>query len=241
MATETLFPNGTYSGTGWTGTGSNITEGITAANGDEISSASDGEGDVVTIDIASSALADSDTITNVSIQVRARCTDDGGDESITVNLIVDSSAQTAVTGTPGEMATTHTTFAARNDATWNTDWTAAQLDALQVTVVGVQSGMPTPNYWHIDTLEVVITYTPGASPISKSPDLKALALDDTLTPLAGIDWVTSPDIKALVLTELLAVDFQGRGLRLTGLEPTKVVSDIGTGINILRLRREGYA
>jgi hypothetical protein len=161
MAEEILNPNGTYSGTGWTGTGSNITEGIASADGNEISSDSDGEADTVTIDIEPSALTDADTITNVSIVVRARVTTNGGDESITVNLVVDSSAQTAVAGTPGELNASHQTLASRNDATWNTDWTAAQLDALQVTVVGAQTGMPDPNVWHIDTLDVVITYTPG--------------------------------------------------------------------------------
>ena len=93
--------------------------------------------------------------------------------------------------------------------------------------------------WNSFTLRV--TYTPGQAPISKSPDLKALTLDDTLTPLAGVDRIISPAIKSLVLTEVLAVDFQGRGLRLTGLEPTRVVDTPSAGINILRLRREGYA
>ena len=44
MSEEILFPDGTYSGANWTGAGSNITEGISAADGNEISTA-DGDGE----------------------------------------------------------------------------------------------------------------------------------------------------------------------------------------------------
>jgi len=163
MATETLFPDGTYSGTGWTGTGSNISEGISAADSNEISSDSDGEGDVLTVDFANSALSDGDTITRVDIQIRGRVTTNGGDESFDVELVVGGTGQGSVAGSSGELNASHQTLASRNTAGWNSDWTLAQLNGLQVDLIGVQAGMPTANVWHIDTLEVVITYDPAAA------------------------------------------------------------------------------
>jgi len=172
MAEEILFPDGTYSGTGWSGTGSNISEGIAAADGNEISSDSDGEGDVVTIDMANVVdIVDADTITNVSIVLRGRVTTDGGDESFEVDLVIGGTGQGAVAGSAGELTNTHQTLGSRNTGAWNSDWTVAQLNGMQVDVVGVQGGMPTANTWHIDTFQVVITYTPGSgSPYSLPAD-----------------------------------------------------------------------
>lgn len=163
MAQETLLPDGTYSGTGWTGTGSNITEGIASADGNVIQSDSDGEGDVVTIDFANpTSITDADTVTQVDIYVRGRVQTDGGDESFDVSLLIGSVSQGTVTGTPGELNATQQTLGPLNTAGWNSDWTLSQLQGLQVNVVGAQTGMPTANVWEIDTLEVVITYTPAA-------------------------------------------------------------------------------
>jgi len=162
MAEEILFPDGVYSGTGWNGTGSNISEGIAAADGNEISSDATGEGDVVTIDMADIVdIVDADTITNVAIVLRGRVTTDGGDESFEVDLVIGGTPQGAVGGSAGELTNTHQTLGSRNTGAWNSDWTVAQLNGMQVDVVGVQGGMPTANTWHIDTLQVVITYTPA--------------------------------------------------------------------------------
>jgi len=165
MAEEILFPDGTYSGADWSGTGSNISEGISAADGNEIITVSgDAEGNSVRIDMADSALGDGDTITNVSVVLRGRIVAvDGGDESFEVDLVIGGTPQGAVVGSAGELTTTHQTLGSRNTAAWNTDWTAAQLDGMQVDVVGVQGGMPDPKDWAIDTLQVVITYTPAST------------------------------------------------------------------------------
>ena len=164
MATETLLPNGTYSGTGWTGTGSNITEGISSADGNEISSDADGEGDSVRIDFNDPVtITTADTVTQVDIQLRGRVTTDGGDEAFDVDLVIDGTPLASAAGTPGELSSAHLTLASRNAPQWNSDWTLTQLQGLQVDVVGTQTGMPSANTWHIDTLEVVITYTPAAT------------------------------------------------------------------------------
>lgn len=162
MAEEILFLDGTFSGTGWTGTGTDIDEGITAADGAEISSDADGEADIVTLGFADTALSDSDTITQVDIVIRGRVTTDGGDEEFNVSFLIGGAAQGATLAS-GIITSTHANYTL-NDIGWNSDWTAAQLNGMQIEVAGLQAGMPTANTWHIDTAQAVITYTPGSSP-----------------------------------------------------------------------------
>lgn len=164
MATETLLPDGTYSGTGWTGAGSNITEGIASADGSVIQSDSDGEADVVTIDFANPVdITDADTVTQVDVYYRGRVQTNGGDENFDVDLLIGGTPQATVSGTPGELTATLANFGPINTGLWNSDWSLSQLQSLQVSLVGAQTGMPTANVWEIDTLEVVITYTPAAT------------------------------------------------------------------------------
>ena len=161
MATETIFADGTFSGTGWTGTGGDIDEGISAADGNEISSDSDGEGDVLTIDFADVVtIVDADTVTDIEIVTRGRVTNDGGDESFQIDLLVSGSPINAVLGPI--LTNTHTT-GNHSNAAWDADKTVTQLNSMQVTLDPGQSGMPTPNTWHLDTAEIVITFTPSSS------------------------------------------------------------------------------
>jgi len=221
MAEEILRPNGTYSGTGWTGTGS-----LLATSSDTgIASDSDGEGDVVRIDFDASGLSDGDTITDVSIQVRAWVDTDGGDESVTVDLVIGGTGQGGVAGTVGELSVSPATLTARSNVAWDTDWTAAQLDGLQVDITGNQAGMPTNNVWNVDTVWVVITYTPAASAeettpssglnttVGYAPTVTAETVRDTL-PVSGLTEITgyAPDANASTYTQRTSLGLFGHGM-----------------------------
>ncbi len=169
MATETLFLDGTFSGIGWTGTGTDIDEGITGADGNEISSDSDGEDDAVTLDFADIVdIVDADTVTRIDLEIRARVTTQGDDENFNgVDLLISSSGLGESLTTSGTLTSSHANYSL-NGALWNTDFTVTQLNTLQVVLSPNQSGMPTANVWHIDTAEVVITYdlAPTGEPLS---------------------------------------------------------------------------
>lgn len=161
MAIETLFLDGTFSGTGWTGNGTDIDEGISAADGAEISSDADGEGDVVTLDFANVVdIVDADTVTRIDVTIRGRVTTDGGDEDFQCDFHINSILQgaTQTTGLLTASQANHTL----NDAAWNVDRSVSDLNSMQLLVNPNQVGMPTANTWHIDTGEAVITYTPDA-------------------------------------------------------------------------------
>jgi len=274
---ETLVPNGDDSG--WpTGTFEDINETIASADGNVMSATTDP--DVLVLDLTASEVVDGDTVTNITINTRARVLGAGGKDDLIFDLLIGGVAQgTAVTHT--SVGTSYSTLVS-NDIGWNVDRTAAEMAGAQVRITTAQRGKGVAATYEVDAVDVVVTFTAGSSDNPESPGLKALQLNELtptrlvnhiqsmdieslalteltpttmtdhiqspdmdnitlteLTPLAGIDWVTSPDLKALALTGY--VHWHGAGLRLIGLEPTKVVSDIDTGINILRLRREGYA
>ena len=161
MATEVLLISRIDIGDGWTGSNFDIDEGIAAADGLEMSTTSDGESEDCILGVGLSSLTDADTITRVDIEVRGRVTTDGGDETFDVQLRMGSIkiGNPAVTGL---LTTSHANSGKLNDVLWNVDWTALELDGMQVSLIGRQQGMPTPNTWHFDCGEITITYTPAA-------------------------------------------------------------------------------
>ena len=71
MADVTILPSGIASQTGWaTGAFTDIDEGISAADGNLLSTDSDGEGETFTLDFDSPGLTDADTITQMDVIVR---------------------------------------------------------------------------------------------------------------------------------------------------------------------------
>ena len=132
---EKLYPNGDDSG--WTtGSYADINEGTDSPNdGDMISTAANGEGEVINIDLTDSAITDSDTVTNVTIKVRSKESLPIG--HVAVDLLIGGVVQGAQQDCGSQVA-----FATDilNDTGWNVDWTAAQLAGMQVRLTSVQSG-----------------------------------------------------------------------------------------------------
>jgi len=129
------------------------------------------EGSVENLNMTTAGLSDADTITDVTINIRALCDSGGGKDFITANLIVNGSARTGVQQSIG---TSYVDYSL-NDPTaitgWNEDWTATQLDNLDVRISNEQTGMGITAIWQVDFCEIVITYTPapaggGIPPIS---------------------------------------------------------------------------
>jgi hypothetical protein len=163
MATETIFLDGTFSGTGWIGNGTDIDEGITAADGNEISSDADGENDSITLDFANVVtIVDADTVTRIDFTIRARVTTDGGDELFNGTDLIFSSTPAGASQSTGLLTASHANHTL-NDTLWNVDRSVSALNSMQAILVPAQAGMPTANTWHIDTGEAVITFTPAAA------------------------------------------------------------------------------
>jgi hypothetical protein len=159
MATDTLVPNGDDGG--WpTGAFGDIDETIASADGAIMSTTVDD--DVVLLDLTSTVVADADTVTNVDIVTRAReGAGSAGNNRIGVVLVIGGVEQ----GAEQQTANMTTSFAnvTHNVAAWNSDWTAAQLNGAQVRMWARQTGKAESATWEVDTVDVVITYTPSST------------------------------------------------------------------------------
>lgn len=166
MAEEILLPNGDDAG--WTTGGfADIDELVSSPNDtDFIQTAIDGEGEVIDIDLDNTALTDGDTITNVTVNIRGHINTVGGVGRVRVNLLIGGVIQGGNQITCNIEAITN--YAA-NTLEWNVDWTAAQLNGMQIRLTTVQSAMPTNVQHRVTALDVVITYTPaGGGPLTSN-------------------------------------------------------------------------
>ncbi len=161
MAEESLLPNGDDAG--WTTGGwDDINELVSAANdSDFIQTATDGEGEVIDLDLVDSALADADTITSVEVNLRAIRDTAGVGGFLTVALLIGGASQ-------GNAVTTALTesfadYLLLNNVGWDSDWTAAELDGMQIRVTASQSGKAVPVQMSVSALDVLITYTPASA------------------------------------------------------------------------------
>ena len=157
MAQEILYPNGDDSG--WaTGAYTDIDEGTDSpSDADMISTAADGEGEVMVLDLDDSALGDGDTITSVDIVVRNRESLPVG--NIAVRLLIGGADQ----GSAGTTSSSNFHTDQLNVAGWNVDWTAAQLNGAQVSLTAAQIGMPSAEQFDVSALQVEVNYTPAVA------------------------------------------------------------------------------
>lgn len=157
MATEKLNISGWDAG--WpTGFVTNVDESIANADGQTVST--QGVSDVVVFDLSASALLNSDNITNVDITLRASVVDFfGGTGSLSVELLIGGvSKGSSSTPLLSSILTNHIL----TNPGWDQDWTAAELEDMQVRVTTVGD----VTAWIIDCLDVDITFTPSVSIIS---------------------------------------------------------------------------
>lgn len=156
MTIETLLPNGDDSG--WpTGSFLDIDEGIASADGSIMATTT--TDDVLDVDLDDSAIADADTVNSVTIKIHGR-TNGAGTDMFMVDLLiggVPQGVQQTGSNLGGSMATE-----SFNDTGWNIDWTAAQLDGMQVRVTASQTAMPATVGHEIDAIDVDVDYTVAA-------------------------------------------------------------------------------
>ena len=164
MAEETLLPSADSVNNWDAGTFADVNQGVDTPNDGLTMSDISIEGEIVTFDMDNSALSDGDTITNVTIRTRAQRGSNNGD-SLGIDLLIGGSVQgSQVNRTLG----TSLDDINSNDVGWNTDWTAAQLDGLQVRLTTLQTGMPGTVDITVSEVEVLITYTPDAGTLTSN-------------------------------------------------------------------------
>jgi len=158
MATEVLLPNADSVNNWDAGTFADVNQGVDTPNDSLLMTDGSNEGEIVTFDMDDSALADADTITNVTIRTRAERGANDND-SLGIDLLIGGSVQGSQVD-----RTLPATFddVDSNDVGWNSDWTASQLDGLQVRLTTLQAAMPAVVDITVSEVEVVITYTPAA-------------------------------------------------------------------------------
>ena len=157
MATEKL--NITGWDAGWvTGSVANVDEAIADADAALISDGN--EGAVVILDVTDSVVEDADTVTAVDVVVRIReGAGSNGNNRIGVELLIGGTPQ----GARVDSANMTTSFAnvSFSSVSWDADWTAAQMDGMQIQLTAVQQGKAESAVWEVDCLDVDIVYTPA--------------------------------------------------------------------------------
>ncbi len=158
MAIETLVPNGDDAG--WASGGwDDINEGV-PGDDDTTKVTETAKTQTIIFDLVNSALEDGDTINSVTIDARLRCDLASADSVFRFDLLIGGTPQGLTDQVPTSSWATYTGI---TNAAWDVDWTAAQLDGMQVSVISRQTGMPTTDLWEITALDIVIDYTPAAT------------------------------------------------------------------------------
>ena len=155
MATETLNVSAVSSKANWTGTDADIFEAISAADDTGLSNGAV-EGDVLDLDLDNSVVEDGDTVTNISFVLRAQAPTNSND-GLTVQLLIGGVAQGAPVAFGG-VPSTWGNSGTLNDAGWNVDRTAAEMDGAQARIVTTQGGMPGVVDLGFDCLDCIVTY-----------------------------------------------------------------------------------
>lgn len=155
MATEKLLPNGDDGG--WTGGGAfgDIDEGIASADAAVLAAGADNED--VEIDLDPSGVEDADTVTEITVTIRARTTSAQADRLL-VDLLIGGTPQ----GTQQVGAALGAGFASETftDVGWDVDRTAAEMDGAQWRIRADQTGMPGAVGHEIDAMDTDIAYDP---------------------------------------------------------------------------------
>ncbi len=160
MATEKLNFNAIQSQGSWTGVITDIDEAISGADGSSMDSVVDA--DPLDLDCTDSAVADADTVTNITIVVRAKKIGSNND-GLAVSLLIGGVSQGTVNT---NLLTTSFTNETVNDAAWNVDRSAAEMDGLEVRCQTRTTGMPHSPDIQLDCgdVDVIFTEAGGAEP-----------------------------------------------------------------------------
>lgn len=148
----------------WAGAGysnvdiTDLEEAIASADGDHYGPGP--EDDPADFGLTASEVVDSDTVTNVSITVRLQANGTAAAIQADIDFLIGGSVQGAAVDT-GNLTGSFANYGPLNDAGWNSDWTAAQMDGAEVRITPRHSGMPGTVEVDIDCMDVVVTFTPA--------------------------------------------------------------------------------
>ena len=161
MTVETLLPSGDDNG--WpTNDWTDIDNTIATPSGTALETTVDD--DVVLIDLTNSVIVDGDTVNSVTVKIRAKDTSVSLKDSLVVDLFIGGAGQGQITS--DVLVSTYATYTLVDATNWDIDWTAAQLDGMQLEITANQIGKGESATWHIDEIEVDIDYTAAAGGIA---------------------------------------------------------------------------
>ena len=154
MTIETLLPSGDDDG--WpTNAWTDIDNTIAIPSGVALETTVDN--DVVLIDLTNSAIVDADTVNSVTVKIRAKDTSVSLKNDLIVDLFIGGAGQGTITS--AALVSTYETRTLVDATNWDIDWTAAQLDGMQLEITANQIGKGEAATWHMDEIEVDIDYT----------------------------------------------------------------------------------
>ena len=164
MATEKLNFD-TYD-SGWeTGAIADVDEAISGADGAAIGTATKNQ--VALMGLSASAVVDADTVTGITVVVRARTTGSAND-ALGVELLIGGVVQGARQDSVSLTASfVNYTF---NDVAWDADRTEAEMDGMQIRLHSRQSGMPGATGHEVDCADVDVAFDPPGGGETASGD-----------------------------------------------------------------------
>lgn len=171
MTVETVFANSISGQT--SGAATDIDEGVSAADGNSCDTSSDGEGEVFTVGFADVVgIVDGDTVNSITVRIRVERQDATGEYSIDFRIggVIQGSQQS----TSG-LGTSFANFEL-TDVGWDSDWTQAQLNGMDILMTPTQAGMPTPTTWRLDAAEIDIDFTQVSADLNISATLATLSI-----------------------------------------------------------------
>ena len=158
MTIEFLYPSGDDNG--WpTNDWTDIEESIASADGVALETGVDD--DIVLIDLDNTALTDAHTINSVTVKILAKDTSPGTKNSLVVDLFIGGAGQGPVTS--ANLTASYGTVTLVDATNWDIDWTAAQLNGMQLQIRANQTGKGEEATWHIDAIDVEVDYTAPAA------------------------------------------------------------------------------
>ena len=152
-----------------------------------------------------SEVEDGFTVTNITLNMIYRDDGSAGTVSVQVDLLISGSPVGA--GSSFSVSGSDTEYNV-NIAAWNTDFTAAEMDAAELRITPTQSGMPGTQLPFLETANMVVTFTSATF----DPDFDAFRFyedgtESGSTPIAAQDTdvavdVTGGDVQAHLRTRI---------------------------------------
>jgi hypothetical protein len=129
-------------------------------------------------DLSASAVTDGDTVTGITVSIRARSNKASVNSDTTIELLVGGVVQGSAQRQ--SLTSSWASYTGINDAAWDSDWTAAQMAGMQIQLASIQGGMPTADVWEVSTIDVIVTFTPEERTATGAQNLPAVTQQGTI-------------------------------------------------------------